>query len=352
MDDRPANNVTTRSTKAVYAAADHLTAVTTEIVDAARTTGIANLADASTVLTATNAEAWEVAQWENATHPATTTVATTKNARIAALVAIVATLTSATTAGNAAATVAAETTRCNACAVVAETAGSGAGAATVATARNAAATETTVGTARNVAVANGTVRNAVDAAATASTARNAGAAVDTIVAKVVHIASAATAANMGGRSSTSKRPHRWNVRENCCRCSCRISSSISRISCSSSSSSSKKHKQQQQQQQQQPLPPTPATSQPLLSVVHQVRYSSQPSSLGNMGGYSRAQYPFAQAPRAPMLHQSQLSSTVYSEQQGAPPRITTITLPRFDGRARMNRGLNQRGQDRPRSQPI
>ena len=61
MDDRPANNVTTRSTKAVYAAADHLTAVTTEIVDAARTTGIANLADASTVLTATNAEAWEVA---------------------------------------------------------------------------------------------------------------------------------------------------------------------------------------------------------------------------------------------------------------------------------------------------
>ena len=71
-----------------------------------------------------------------------------------------------------------------------------------------------------------------------------------------------------------------------------------------------------------------------------------------MGGYLLAQYPLAQARQAPMLHQSQLSSTVYSGQQRAPPRITIITLPGFGGRASMNRRLNHRAQDRPRPQPI
>ena len=50
--------VTSRSKKAVYASANHLTAVTTGVTAAAKTTGIANLADASIVLTATNAEVW------------------------------------------------------------------------------------------------------------------------------------------------------------------------------------------------------------------------------------------------------------------------------------------------------
>ena len=95
-------------------------------------------------------------------------VAATRNARIAALVAIAATLALATTAGNAAPMVAAETPKSNVCAAVAGTAGGGAGAAVVTKARNAAATETTVETARNVAVAatatTGAARNAVAAA--------------------------------------------------------------------------------------------------------------------------------------------------------------------------------------------
>lgn len=179
--------VTTRSKNAVCAAANHLTTVTTGVAAAARITGVANLADTSTVLTATNAAAWKVTQWDNATHPATTTFAATRNARTAGLVAIAATLASATTAGHAAATVTAETARSYACAAVAKTGGGGAGAAVVATARNDAATGTTVEPARNVAVpataAPGLAKNAVTAAATASTARVAGAAVDTIAAK-------------------------------------------------------------------------------------------------------------------------------------------------------------------------
>ena len=62
--------VTNRSKKAIYAAANHLTAVTTWVAAAVRITGIASLTDA-TFLTANNAEAWEVAQRENATHPVT-----------------------------------------------------------------------------------------------------------------------------------------------------------------------------------------------------------------------------------------------------------------------------------------
>ena len=52
----PLTTVTTRSKKTVYAATNYLTAVTTEVAAAARTTGIANLANAFTVLTATNAQ--------------------------------------------------------------------------------------------------------------------------------------------------------------------------------------------------------------------------------------------------------------------------------------------------------
>ena len=56
----PQTTVATRSKKTVYATTNYLTAVTTGGAAAARTTGIANLADASAVLIATNAEAWEV----------------------------------------------------------------------------------------------------------------------------------------------------------------------------------------------------------------------------------------------------------------------------------------------------
>ena len=82
------------------------------------------------------------------------------------------------------------------------------------------------------------------------------------------------------------------------------------------------------QLQQPPLPPPPppqqqqqgASTQPLLStpaIGHPVGYAPQPWSLGNMGGYSLAHYPLAQAPQAQMLHQPQSSSTVYSGQHGA-----------------------------------
>ena len=167
--------VTTRAKEAVHAAANHLTAVTTGVAAATRTTGMANVADASTVLTATNAEAWEETQWANATHPATMTVATTRNAPIVALVPVDATLASSATARKAAAKAAAETARSNAYAAVAETAGSGAGAAVVETSSNAATTAATVETTQNFAVAataaNGTAKNEVAATVTASTAR-------------------------------------------------------------------------------------------------------------------------------------------------------------------------------------
>ena len=82
MDDRPAANGdnqgeggSTRSGESPHRSHDRGAAAT-------RTTGMDNLPVASTVLTATNDEAWEVAQWANATHPATTTVAATRNAPI------------------------------------------------------------------------------------------------------------------------------------------------------------------------------------------------------------------------------------------------------------------------------